>query len=239
MTRREFALAGAFSCAALALGLSACSPSGTGAASRTCVVVCLDDMDDAYAAGVHVAVDRNYFGANGIDVELVSPQDGADAVDAVDAGDACFCLSSQERLARAFGVPEPACVIAVAALGSASARKGYEHLVVGNDAYLVHHPDESRSFIDALRRAYVYLAQHPASAAKIAVNARPGMDGKAVQRAGRALAASSGADLSSWGSIEQEEWDSCFSRAAAAKRVECEIPAHHGYILDYLKDAKK
>lgn len=87
--------------------------SGCATQSKTKVTVVLDWTPNTNHTGLYVAVNEGYFEKEGLDVEIIQPQQGA-AEQVVAAGSAQFGVSYQESVtfARAEGVP----VVSIAAV---------------------------------------------------------------------------------------------------------------------------
>lgn len=252
--RRRFVRGAAAGCALGLLAFAGCAPDSSD--SREKLTCCLEGAPDLYGIGIYVAQDRGLLEAEGLSLELVEPDEGSSALEMVNAGKAQFGLSSQEALARAFAVAEPASVIAVAAIAqhditaavppalartaSFAKRDSYSTLVIANDAFLVNDPDVSRAFLEALSRGYRYAAAHPARAARVLCEALGGAldEGDAVREA--KLLASQLLDAKGrWGTISQRRWDGFFSWLYEAGHIDRAIYAHHGYTLDYLPNSKQ
>lgn len=253
MDRRRFVDGVAAVCALGALSLAGCAGQST-AAPKT-VVYCLEAGPDVYSIGAYVARARGYLASDGLELQIVSPDDGSTALEMVNAGKAQLGLSSQEALAGAFAVEEPASVIAVAAVtqhdmttevrpalprtGGYAKRDSYSAVVIANDAYLVNYADEARAAVDALRRGYELTASEPASAARVLCEQAGGaLDEKRATAAARLLAPQLLDAKGRWGRISQKRWDGFFSWLLEKGTIDRTIPAHHGYTLDYLRSSR-
>lgn len=240
VSRRSF-VAGAVLCAAGAAATLVACGSSEPASTRPLVTFCAGKAPTPLAIGVYLAADQGYFEEDGIDVDIVMLEDGESSEVVVNAAEAQFGLSSQERLAGCFAIDEPASIIAVAAVDQpdVSAREGYPHVIIANDAYLVSHPDESRAFVHALSRGYFYAANNPQTSADIMLEMVPQLDEEEVRSSLERLALRLFDEKGEWGFFDQELWDAYFAHLQEEGVIDRAIPQHHGFTNDYLEDAKK
>ena len=254
MDRRAFVWLASAAALGAAGALAGCSAGGNGDQVQT-VTLCLEGSPDAYDAGVLLAQSLGLFSDDGLALQVVTPDEGLSSLDMVNLGRAQFGISSQEALASAFAVDEPASVAAVAAVvqhditddvvpsvartpGYAK-RDSYAVLVIANDAFLVNAPDESIAVLDALSRAYRKTASNPAAAAKALSTAADVPDAARLRADVADVAASLLSKGGSWGRIDQKRWDAFFSWLHERGAIDRAIPAHHGFIMDYLLARKK
>ncbi|MGI6032543.1 MAG: ABC transporter substrate-binding protein [Coriobacteriales bacterium] len=254
VTRRAF-LGGALAASAATFAaLSGCSQGQSSDTQKEQVVFCLEDTFDSYSAGIFLAAQSEGLFSEDVELSFVTPDEGADVLETVNAGHADLGISSQEALALAFAVDEPASVAAVAAVvqhditdrvAPATARTAdfvsrdsYAVVLIANDAFLVNREDIATSTVGAFAKAYKLIASHPKKEVEpVCAQCREHgieVDEKKLRGDLRKLAPYLLDEEGEWGSIDQSRWDGFFAWLFKTHRIDRKIPAHHGYILDYL-----
>jgi len=249
-SRRSVVSLAACAAAGAVLGVAGCSQGqpqggeggeGPQEPPLSAVTIRLDGKARAEHAGLFAAVAQKMLADAGLDVTLEEAADENAALEAVQAAECAYAVMSQRALAKAFGGEEPYSVLAVAALlqpkAGSDAADGYPLLLVANDSYLLHRPEETSALLGAVREGYAFVQGDAAKAAGVLEEKLHAKKGALEEDL--AKAAPQFAQGDAWGRIEQDVWDACFAAALKAGDIENEIPPHHGYSMDYLEDASK
>lgn len=96
----------------LTAGCQAIQPTAT--VAPTPVIVMLDWFPNTNHTGLYVALDKGWYGEQGLDVEIVEPAEGSTLVQVVAAGQADFGISYQEEVSHARSEELP--IVSVAAV---------------------------------------------------------------------------------------------------------------------------
>lgn len=114
----------------------------------------------------------------------------------------------------------------------------YTPILIGNNAYLEAHPEETKAFLAAVAKGYAYAMEHPEEAAQILIDGDTTGSlkdtGALVTASQKWLSGQYQSDASQWGYIEPARWDGFYSWLSDNQLVENALPAGTGYTNDYL-----
>ncbi len=114
----------------------------------------------------------------------------------------------------------------------------YTPILIGNNAYLESHPDETRALLDALEKGYTYAIEHPEEAAQILIDGDTTgslRDSKElVTESQKWISAQYKADAQQWGYIDPARWDGFYQWLWDNHLIEEELPKGTGYTNAYL-----
>lgn len=112
----------------------------------------------------------------------------------------------------------------------------YSPVIIANDGFLKKNPDTAKKFLNAVRKGYEYAIAEPEKAADILVKAVPELDPKMVTESQKWLADQYKAEVTRWGYIDKDRWDSFYSWLYDNKLIDKEISSGTGFSNDYLAD---
>lgn len=114
----------------------------------------------------------------------------------------------------------------------------YTPVLIANNTFLEEHPDETRAFLDALRRGYEYAIDNPEEAAQILVDGdttgslRDSLE--LVTESQKWISEQYKAEVKQWGYIDPARWDAFYAWLWDNGLIEKELPAGTGYTNAYL-----
>ncbi len=200
-----------------------------------------DSAQVSLLSGMFVAQERGFFDSSSIDFELVETDSGA-AASTVMQGDADFCILSQTDLADAFASDTACYLTAVAAITQPDADRAahacpYPSLLVASDVFLDEDATAAKGFLSAASKGYRQASRNPDKAA-LSLDGVFGTSAsdKKVQKRQENLSSSFLRDGKDWGQIDQGLWDDYFEYLYQDGRIDRRIPAHHGFLMDFLED---
>lgn len=112
----------------------------------------------------------------------------------------------------------------------------YSPVIIANNSFLKKNPDTAKKFLNAVKKGYEYAIAEPDKAADILVKAVPELDPKMVKESQKWLADQYKAEVTRWGYIDQDRWDSFYKWLYDNKLIEKEIPSGTGFSNDYLAE---
>lgn len=112
----------------------------------------------------------------------------------------------------------------------------YSPVIIANNNFLKKNPDTAKKFLNAVKKGYEYAIAEPDKAADILVKAVPELDPKMVKESQKWLADQYKAEVTRWGYIDQDRWDSFYKWLYDNKLIEKEIPSGTGFSNDYLAE---
>ncbi|MCD8200266.1 MAG: ABC transporter substrate-binding protein [Coriobacteriaceae bacterium] len=220
---------------------------GTGGAdeeedeSTYSVRLAADSSQVSVLSGMFLAQEQGFFESASIDFELVETDSGT-AASQVMQGDADFCILSQADLASAFASDDACYLTAVAAIiqpdaDTAAGVCPYRYLLVASDVFLSDDAPAAKGFLAAVSKGYRQASRNPdkAAASLDGVFGTSASD-KKIQKRQEKLSSSYLRDGRDWGQIDQGLWDDYFERLYQDGRIDRRIPAHHGFLMDFLED---
>ncbi|MGN6713256.1 ABC transporter substrate-binding protein [Anaerocolumna jejuensis] len=112
----------------------------------------------------------------------------------------------------------------------------YSPVIIANNSFLKKNPDTAKKFLNAVKKGYEYAIAEPDKAADILVKEVPELDPKMVKESQKWLADQYKAEVTRWGYIDQDRWDSFYKWLYDNKLIEKEIPSGTGFSNDYLAE---
>ncbi|SHO50511.1 ABC transporter substrate-binding protein [Anaerocolumna xylanovorans] len=112
----------------------------------------------------------------------------------------------------------------------------YSPVIIANDSFLKKDPDTAKKFLNAVKKGYEYAIAEPEKAADILVKAVPELDSKMVTESQKWLADQYKADVTRWGYIDKDRWDSFYKWLYDNKLIDKEISSGTGFSNDYLAE---
>lgn len=110
----------------------------------------------------------------------------------------------------------------------------YSPVIIANNDFLKEKPDTAKKFLDAVRKGYEYAIAEPEKAADILIAEVPELDPEMVKESQLWLADQYKAEVTQWGYIDKDRWDSFYSWLYQNSLIEKEIPSGTGFSNDYL-----
>ncbi len=114
----------------------------------------------------------------------------------------------------------------------------YTPVIIGCNAFLEDHPEETRKFLDVVRRGYEYAVENPEEAAQILLEAVPELQSnrELVLESQKYLSARYKDDVETWGWIDPARWNAFYSWLNENDLVESPLPENAGFTNDYLPE---
>lgn len=110
----------------------------------------------------------------------------------------------------------------------------YSPVIIANNDFLKEKPDTAKKFLDAVRKGYEYAIAEPEKAADILIGEVAELDPEMVKESQLWLADQYKAEVTQWGYIDKDRWDSFYSWLYQNSLIEKEIPSGTGFSNDYL-----
>ncbi len=110
----------------------------------------------------------------------------------------------------------------------------YTPTIIASDLFLAENPETAKAFLRATAQGYEYCIENPEESAKILLNHAPELDEDIVLASQVYLAQQYKAQVSQWGYIDQERWDSFYLWLAEEDLVQGEPTSGLGFTNEYL-----
>jgi ABC-type nitrate/sulfonate/bicarbonate transport system substrate-binding protein len=110
----------------------------------------------------------------------------------------------------------------------------YSPVIVGNNKYMKNNPEITKAFLDATRQGYEAAIADPDAAAQILVDAVPELDIEMVKASQQWLANQYKAEVTQWGYINPERWNTFYQWLNENDLVEKPIAENVGFTNEYL-----
>lgn len=114
----------------------------------------------------------------------------------------------------------------------------YTPILIGNNAYMKAHPEETKALLSALKKGYEYAIDNPEEAAQILVDGDTTGSLKdsleLVTESQKWISQQYKADTQQWGYIDPARWDGFYAWLWDNQLIAKELPAGTGYTNEYL-----
>lgn len=249
LSRRMFCASAGLAAVAAACSFAGCASRGKSGENKAAgessnpantVKVCTNGAFDYALCGYYIARSHGLFAEETLDVVEVKLTENMTMLECVNSGQARICFAAQDELAPMYAIDYPASIEAVAAfLQARDNEKGYQHLVVANDLFLVKHQDDARAFLRALEAGYRYCAEQAVEAAHEISELFEQVNLDECVRELQSLAAYIFDADGLWGTIDTKVWDARNTALLEEGAIDKPIYTHHGFNLDYLESNSK
>ncbi len=110
----------------------------------------------------------------------------------------------------------------------------YTPVIAGNTDWMTANPEQTKAFLNALKKGYEYTIANPEEACEMLMKAAPELDEKLVKESQKYMNEQYKAEVSQWGYIDPARWNAFYNWINENKLADEQIPENTGFTNDYL-----